>query len=41
MLGRPTSPRWALVATVVALAGVAGAARLAPAPTTRTHRSSS
>lgn len=29
MLGRPTSPRWALVAAVVALAGLAGAARLA------------
>ncbi len=29
MLGRPTSPRWALVAAVVALGGVAGAARLA------------
>ncbi len=30
MLGRPTSPRWALVAIVVALGGVAGVARLAP-----------
>ena len=29
MLGRPTSPRWALVAAVVALGGVAGAAHLA------------
>ena len=29
MLDRPTSRRWALVAAVVALAGVAGAARLA------------
>jgi hypothetical protein len=29
MLGRPTSPRWALVAAIVALAGVASAVRLA------------
>jgi uncharacterized protein DUF4331 len=29
MLGRPTSPRWALVAAVVALGGVAGATHLA------------